>query len=274
MKSHESRLMAERFACIETELFWGDGVTAGSLAGTFGISRQAAQNIIDLYRQNYPGQMQYHPSRKRHEATAEFEPAFIRSNVHAFLDYLRGQALVGFYHEAQDWSDLHVTDVDRLLRPNLQLDIVRTVLAAHRRRQTVMIDYRSKGRDPESPSTSVISPNHLIFADDRYHIRAYCHKKDRHLDFVLSRVACAEPADAEWVSSENDAEWNEFVEVRLHPNPDLSSSAREALLKGFETKESGVRSITCRKALLFYIRRRLLADDPVYGMPLWKVLEA
>ncbi len=213
--------------------------------------------------------MYYDAKQRRHMPAASFEPHYIRTTPIAFLDYLRGQALVGLYREDRDWSDLAVMDVDRLLRPELPVPTIRTVLAALRRRQAVMIDYRKKDLEPGMVTTRVISPHHLVFADDRYHIRAFCHTKERYLDFVLSRIVHAEIAADDWISAEYDREWSEIVELRLQPNPSLPISVREAVLRGFEKVESGFRSIRTRRALLFYIKRRLLAIDPKYNEPLW-----
>jgi hypothetical protein len=262
----------ERYAYIETELIWGDGLTARRLAQAFGITRQAAQGVIDQYRRNFPGQLRYDGSLKRHMPDEDFKACFIRENAIAFLDYLRGQALVGMFCQGQDWSDLTVTDVDRLLRSELPGTPVRKLMAALKSHLTVMIDYRSKDLKPGSMSVRVISPNNIVFADDRYHIRAYCHKRHRYLDFVLSRVSHAEMADAEWISPEDDWEWNEYAELHVQPNPVLPPLARDAILMGFATNERGVRIIKCRKALLFYIKRKLLAADNKYGVPLWQIV--
>lgn len=269
MKLEETDRMRQRFAYIETELFWGDGVTAAQLAHTFAVSRQIAQQVIDRYRERHPGQMRYNASRKRHLTTDSFAPVYIRTNPIAFLDYLRGQALVGLYREDQDWSDLAVTDTDRLLRPDLPLLPTKTVLVGLMKQHSVMIDYRKKNLEPGSITTRVISPNHLVFADDRYHVRAFCHKKMRYLDFVLSRIVHAEIGRHDWVSADSDQEWHEYTELQLKPNPSLPVSVQDAILKGFERAESGARTVRCRKALMFYVERRLLAVDPRYNVPLW-----
>lgn len=271
MSRNNSNLTTERYAYIETELLWGGGLSAGKLARTFGISRQAAQGLIDRYRKDHPEQIKYDASLKRHLPKDSFRALFIRENAIAFLDYLRGQALVGMYREDQDWSEHVMTDVDRLLRPDLKVETMRTVLSALRSQTTVMIDYKSKSLEPDSISIRVISPNHLIFADDRYHLRAFCHKKSRYLDFVLSRIAHAEGGNQEWVDSTEDREWNEFTELCLKPNPDLASSVQNAILMGYDTVESGARIVKCRRALLFYVKRKLLAKDPKYNLPLWCV---
>lgn len=270
MNENTPRHLLDRFAYIETELFWGGGLTAGQLARTFDISRQMAQKTINQYREQYPQHMHYVPERKRHEATNSFVPAFIRTTPLAFLDYLRGHALVGLYRYEQEWSDLDVVDVDRHLRPDLDPDPAKIVLTALRCHKAVKIDYRKKDLEPGSISIRVISPNKLVFVDSRYHLRAYCHNKCRYLDFVLSRIAHAEPVYDDWIPSDYDKEWNEFVELRFQPNSELPISVHTAILNCYDNVVRGIRIIKCRKALAYYIIRELLSIDSKYGMPLWR----
>lgn len=264
------RQIIERYGYIETALFWEKGLTANALAEIFDISRQAAQKNIDDYRNAYPMQMKYDSSLKKHVAGEHFEPEFIKTDPLLFLDYLRGQKMAGYYHEDQDWSDIEVTDVNRLMRPRLHLNYIKLLLSALQNQQTVIIDYRQKDLEPETDTNRIISPNHLVFADNRYHLRSYCHERHYHLDFVLSRVIYAEPAYEEWVSSREDTDWNTFVELSFTPNPELPESVQAAVIRHYADDSNGVWNIKCRKALAFYIERQLAkrADDK-YKMPLW-----
>jgi len=260
-----------RFEFIETRLFWGDGLTAGGLAEAFGITRQSAQSAIDDYRRRHPRQMRYDPKLKKHVPEASFSPIYIRKEPIKFLDYLRGQTLAGFYREERGWSDIELTDVDRLLRPDLPLEPIRTVLSALLQKQVVHIDYRSKNR--ESATVRSISPNHLVFADDRYHLRAYCHHQQHFLDFVLSRISRAEITNEEWVSSVEDDGWNTFITLCFRPNPALPKEAREAVLKHYETGDGNRRIVKCREAIAYYIKRKLLSSDNKFGVALWEMVD-
>ena len=262
-----------RFEYIETRLFWGGGLTASELAETFGLSRQSAQRTIEAYRRRYPGQMVYDPRGKRHVAAEGFRPRTIRTEPIRFLDYLRGQALMSFYRDEPEWSDLTLTDVDRLLRPDLPEEPTRTVLTALLRRRVVRVIYRSK--NPESVTDRCLSPNHLVFADDRYHLRAYCHTVNQFIDCVLSRIHWAKLTDDEdWVSSREDREWNRIVDLSFIPNPELPAEAREAILKHYETPVPGRRTVRCRFALAFYVERKLTAPSRKFdGKPLWVRVE-
>jgi WYL domain len=262
---------SDRYAYVETQLYWGDGLTARELAQAFAITRQAAQAVIDRYRHRHPGQMQFDPARKRQVATKNFRPSYIGAEALPFLDYLRGQGLASYYLVTPDWSPIGVVDVDRWLRPRLSVDVLRVVLAALRRQQVIAIDYRARDAPRGATPTPLISPNQLIFADNRYHLRAYCHDNKHYFDFVLTRIVHAEVAKEEWVSSHYDDNWNHIVLLRFSPHPDLPEPARIALLQNYESGLPGVREIACRQALAFYIKRRLLARNSTYGIPLWQL---
>jgi WYL domain len=268
-----SRQLIERYEYIETVLFWGEGLTAGNLAKTFALSRQSAQAVIDRYRRENPAGLVYDSSRKCHVPTGLFSPRFISGDVMRFLDYLRGQTLVGYFREEAEWSELEVHDADRLLQPELPLEPTRTVLRGLLQSRAVRIDYRKKNLSLAERTDRVISPHHLIFADGRYHMRAYCHVRKTYLDFVLARVIGAELIDdetEEWVSDRHDVHWHTFVELRFTPNPALPPSVQEAILHRFDPKIPGIRLIRCRDPIAFYVKRRLAeVIDPKYNMPLW-----
>jgi len=261
-----------RFAYLETQLYWGDGLAANNLAKTFDLTRQTAQAVINAYRELHPGQMKYDPSLKRHLASEDFEPHYIRADTTAFLEYLRGQNLRAHYLDEPDWSEVEITDVDRLLRPKLPRQLIQPILAALRHKQTLIIEYQAVM--PDDIRVRLISPNHLVFADNRYHIHAYCHTIQKYRDLVLSRILSVEPAQEEWVSSAGSQEWHEHVTLRFRPNRELPTDVQETLLRGFQGSEKGILEICCRKTEAYYVNNKLLnAVDSHRGMPLWIKIE-
>lgn len=257
-----------KFAFIETKLYWEDGFTAGDLADAYDLTRQTVQTLLNSYRQQYPNQMQYDGNKKRHIATAQFEPHYISKRTSDFLDYLRSQELRAHYLEERDWDTIAITDVDRLLRPALTRMLIQPVLTALRYQRTLLIDYRA--RTASQIKVRIISPNHLVFSDNRYHLRAYCHKKQEYLDFVLSRIIHAEFADAEWVSSDGDTPWQKILTLVFRPNQELPDHVKETLLRGHVGREQGVWEVTCREALAYYVRRNILNRfDEQRRLPLW-----
>lgn len=256
-----------RFAFIEACLFWGEGITAGQLGKTFGIARQNAQASIEAYRQQHPDNMVYNPSTKRHEATSDFLPHHISQDPLRYLDYLRGNSLASHFWEDEEWGHLPVTDVDSLFKPHLDGTIISRVITAIRQHQTLEIYYHAKLGGYENLT---ISPNHLVYASGRYHVRAYCHERNRFIDLVLSRMLEAEASYyRDWVSSEEDAEWNTFKAFHFIPNPELPENLKRTLLLDYQL-ENGIYTIPkVRVALQDYVMREMERIDWKYKIPLW-----
>ncbi|MBO8086600.1 MAG: WYL domain-containing protein [Marichromatium sp.] len=255
-----------RFAFIETRLLWGGGFTAKELAQEFGIARQNAQGTIQAYQREHPGQMRHDRRLRRQVATESFEAVYIRDDVARFLDYQRAVNHLGYFYEERDWSDLPFQDADMLVRPLYAPGALRVVLEALRQERAVEIGYWSKSRT----RSRLISPHHLVFADGRYHFRAYCHDSSRFLDFVLSRVMEAAPSDERGMSSEEDHDWHCQQELTFEINPDLPQAAQEALRLDFlPVKGELLRVPGVRVALQHYVRRRLCRNDWRFGVPRW-----
>lgn len=258
-----------RFAYIETQLLWGGGLTARDLGETFGIARQNAQTALDAYRQKYPENLRYDPRLKRHVRTDRFEARHVKADPYSFLDYQRGMALAGYFHAADDWADLPFQDADRLLRPHLDAEAMRTVLAALRLRRTVRVVYLAK----KGTRQRLLSPHHLIYADNRYHLRAFCHTRQIGLDYVLSRIRQAEFSKEDWIPESYDKDWNCMEVLSFEVNPELPEEARASLGHAHVLRDGEPLTITTRKALSKYVIRRMTRPDAALNLPLWRYRE-
>lgn len=242
-----------RYAFLETRIHWAGGVTAGEIGEAFGISRQSAQAVIKAYKALMPGNIRYDDRVRRHVAQPGFTLGFVREGSGPFLDYLRGQGLIGRYLEDIEWSEIPFYDADRVTRPILNDEMVREALLGLYRRRTVAIHYSSKNR----AILRTISPHHLVFASNRYHLRAYCHLRHEYRDFALSRVAWAQLDDAEWVSAEGDEDWHAYVELAFRVNPVLPQEVRVALQKDYGLGVTQLLEKRVRVANRYYCEREL-----------------
>lgn len=262
------------FSYVETLLCWGDGVNTTDLTTAFGINKKTAQKVITAYYEEYADNIAYDRSKRRHVKKEGFKSKnkAIAESL-KFLNYLRGKHLCDQYYdnEVGEWSDVSVRDFNRFMSPTLNYDVIHPVIIALRHRYTLEIEYLAK--DPRDTLTSrIISPNHLIFAKNRYHIHAYCHSKERHLDFVLSRIISAKTLNKyEYVNSDQSEEWNTSVKLTLQPNPKIDQKARDALLINFPQVVEGKLIITCRKTEAFYIKSELGVKEGNKGR--WVLLE-
>lgn len=245
-----------RYAFLETRVYWAGGVTAGELGAAFGISRQSAQAVISEYDRLMPGNIEYNGSLRRHVVQPGFRPGFIREGSGAFLDYLRGQGLIGRYLEELEWSEIPFYDADRATRPRLNDEMVREALMGLYRQRTVTIKYRSKQRT----TLRTISPHHLVFAANRYHLRAYCRLTDDFRDFALSRILWAAVGDEGWVSDEEDVEWHTFVEIAFRIHPGLPEETQDALRRDYGLESGDLLRKRVRMANRYYCERELTAN--------------
>ncbi len=261
-------ILEHRFAYIETQLLWGRGLTARDLGEAFGIARQNPQAVLKAYRQWHPDCLRYDRQCKRHVRTDRFVPHYIRDDPYLFLDYQRGMALAGYFHDANDWADLPFHDADRLLRPHLDGEATRVVLAALRRRNPVSVVYLAK----KGMRQRLLSPHHVVYADNRYHLRAFCHSGQIGLDFVLSRIQQAEFSDEDWIPESYDRDWNCWEDLSFGVNPELSEEARASLGHAYALRDAVPLTITVRKALSKYVIRRMTRPDAALNLSLWVYL--
>ncbi|MEZ5592728.1 MAG: WYL domain-containing protein [Gammaproteobacteria bacterium] len=180
------------------------------------------------------------------------------------MNYLRGNSLSNQFWEDEEWSDLIIEDADTLFRPYLETTIVRKVVSAIQTQQALHLYYHAK----TGIQRLSIAPNHLVYASQRYHLRAYCYDWHKHIDLVLSRILEAEFSSEDWVSSEEDEDWNNYITLKFSPNPALPTEMQETLLLDFRLRNN-VYSLTVRKALKAYILREMERLDWRYKIPLW-----
>lgn len=259
--------MLRRFAFIEARLLWAGGLTASELANAFGIARQNAQETIKTYQQRHPGQMRYDRSQRRQVPEDGFEVHYIRDDVGRFLDYQRAVSYTALFFDEPDWADLPFTDADALIHPLYDKGAARIALTALRQREVVAIGYWAKS----GARTRRISPHHLVYADDRYHLRAWCHETLAFLDFVVARIVTAQPCDDAWVSGDSDENWHQRVDLELEINAELPTAVQNSLRQDYLRQDESTMKIRgLRKALVFYVERRLGRVDPRYGRSLWR----
>ncbi|HYN76162.1 MAG TPA: WYL domain-containing protein [Lamprocystis sp. (in: g-proteobacteria)] len=258
--------MLRRFAFIETRLLWGGGFTASGLAAAFGIARQNAQQTIAAYCRRHPRQMVYDRGLHRQVRSDDFKVNYVRDDVGRFLEYQRAIAHTALYHDDPAWVDLPFADADDLVKPLYDKQATRNVLGALRRQEVVEIEYWSK----QATQVRHISPHHLVFADGRYHVRAYCHDLLRWFDFVLPRIVSAQLTGDPWVSEDGDIEWHQREDLSFIVNPALPESAQAAVRLDYLAQETEVLLVKgVRKALSIYVKRRLCRRDWRFEIPLW-----
>ena len=157
------------------------------------------------------------------------------------------------YRESSDWEEIIIEDADAVTRIRLNDKVLKQVFNAIRVKQVLKISYQSIRKLSES----IISPNQIVHADFRYHVRAFCHDDSKFKDYVIGRINEAYPLKyhplagnwIEWRSSEKDLDWNSFFELKFKINPKLDEDTRKALSLDYRIEEGGYQKISCRIVL-------------------------
>lgn len=118
------------------------------------------------------------------------------------------------------------------------------------------------------PSPRNIFPHTLIQVGRRWHVRAWCEKREQFRDFNLGRIRDAKPIASKAPSAKtDDAEWNRTIQLHFVPHreltPDQQLMIREEIFRG----TTGHR-LTVRACMAKYVIQDLrAATDPAKQLP-------
>jgi hypothetical protein len=243
-----------RLEFIEFRLMWEGQINRSDLTDFFRISIPQASLDLARYIAIAPGNMEYDRRDKMYRATITFKPRLSEYVSSRYLNPLlavntgmmpREMSFIGWYPES-----------DAVLSPGRSVPpafLART-LTAIRARKSLLISYQSMTRD--EPSERRISPHAVAYDGGRWHARAYCHSREKFIDFVFARILTMGDEELSNIDQSLDTEWHAFVEVRVIPHRGLTEGQKRAISLDFGMEDGQLR-IPCRQALLFYLIQRL-----------------
>ncbi|WP_456077684.1 WYL domain-containing protein [Kaistia defluvii] len=241
---------------IEFRLFWEGGVNRSDLIDTFGVSVPQASKDLTHYQERAPQNAVYDKSARRYVAGPEFQPVFLDPDPDAYLMRLRSMA-EGFADAGANWlaapPDM---DIALTLRRKVDIEVLRSVLAAVREERSLDLHYQSMNRDRPDPAWRRITPHAFGFDGLRWHVRAWCHETERFKDFLLSRVLGFGELGEPGAAAAQDRLWQETFDITLVPHPDLSVGQQAVVAKDYNMAD-GRAVLTVRYAMLFYVLKRL-----------------
>ena len=189
------------------------------------------------------------------------------------MGHLKAGWYTKLYRESSDWEEINIEDADASTRIRLDDNVLKEIIKAITNKNVLKIKYQSIKRLSET----IISPNQLVHADFRYHVRAFCHEDSKFKDYVIGRIKGTSiiefhPETGQWMdwrSSSEDIDWNQFVDLKFKVNPDLDEDIKKALLLDYKVEEDGSIRIRCRSALEQYISYRYSMVDTRLGKSRW-----
>ncbi len=255
----------QKLQFIEFRLFWEGHVNRGDLIDKFGISQNQASGDLNRYIALAPDNMIYDKSGKTYVRSSSFSPFFLEPDATQYLSQLRSVA-EGLVGKEDAWIG-NLPAFDTAPSPARGIDpvVLRAIVIAIRRHDAVEVRYQSMS-SPD-PEWRWIAPHALAFDGFRWHARSYCENSGEYRDFVISRiVATRQSRDARMIST-NDTAWDEIVDLKIAPHPDLSTAQKRAIELDYGMISGSVH-IPVRRALLYYALKRLGLDtDPAARKP-------
>ncbi|WP_269621353.1 WYL domain-containing protein [Zhongshania sp. BJYM1] len=245
----------QRLTVIELLALWEGRLVTNRLVNWFGISRQQASGDIRRYlTEHNPGSLIHDPSLKAYVPSPTFKPVLTHGHVNEYFDMLSG-------HSSDTTSAVVETEdcltgvrlPDRAVRP----EVVREVVNACRTGSSLKIVYASMSNP--AWAERIISPHSLVYTGFRWHVRAYCHKRNEFRDLLLSRIdRVPKPSEAPAPLPAEDTLWQESVTINLVANLKLSEVQRSLVEVDYGMPE-GRLQIVVRKALAHYTIQRYQA---------------
>lgn len=246
--------LERRLQFIDFRLRWERRVNRTDLTVHFGISTPQASLDIAKYIELAPGNLAYDRSSKTYIASLDFHPLYQRSSAQRYLTELlatkmgiveSSASFIGSAPEA-DWAPSPWRTINE--------HTVEVIVQAIRQRSALRVSYQSM----TSPNESVrlLSPHALGNDGFRWHVRAFCHQRQRFSDFVLARIlgiSGLEPSD---IDPNHDLQWQTTLTLILAPHPDLSVAKKKIVELDYGMKNGEV-EFPCRQAFLYYTLRRL-----------------
>jgi WYL domain len=243
-----------RLRFIDFRLQWEGRLNRKDLIEYFGVSVPQASLDISRYAELAPANLSYDLRTRSYVSTNEFQAAYETSSAAHYLTELRalktglieiGSSFVG------TGVDVDVAPVPlRFINEQVVVSLVRAI----RERRKLSVTYHSVSSG--GLGSRQISPHALGNDGFRWHVRAYCHRKNQFIDFVLARLTLIEDSGLSEILPETDTEWWRMISLILAPNPDLPISTQKALELDYGMVNGQV-EFSCRQAFLFYTLRRL-----------------
>ena len=247
-----------RLEFIDYRLRWDGQINRSSLTDFFGISVPQASLDITEYSKLAQSNLEYDTRARVYKATGTFKAVFSSTSVERYLDDLLRVAVQPEipYGSFLGWQS-PVAAVPKLGR-RLNADIVGVILRAIRENELVEVFYQSL-TDPEG-GERMLSPHALVHDGNRWHVRAYCHKRKSFRDFSLTRIKRCKCMGQDRDRGDEDYVWNTIVNVILIPHPGLTPAQRKLIESDF-LMENGEMHVKCRRALLLYLLFQLNLNE-------------
>lgn len=246
--------LESRLQFIDFRLRWERRINRMDLTEHFGISVPQASQDIAKYTELAPGNLTYDRRSRTYTPAPGFRPLYQRSSAQRYLSELLATKM-GVIEPADSFiASAPETDWAPSPWRTIHEQTVEAVVRAIRQQEAIRVSYQSMTSFDES--SRLLSPHALGNDGFRWHMRAFCHKRQRFSDFVLARILRIDGFEPSQIDTSQDTHWHTVLFLVLAPHPDLPP-AKKRILELDYGMENGEVKLPCRQAFLYYTLRRL-----------------
>jgi hypothetical protein len=256
----------QRLTFIESVAYWEGAVDRARVSEAFQVSENHVTKDFRLYKEAFPGNLQYDESYRIYRPSKRFKPYIGKGSAEEYLSLLRVHA------EQSSAASLPlpagVVPVDATSQPkgHLKPEILNSITRAISSRNGLVINYQSMNSD--EPRSRKIWPHALVFGGTRWHARAFDEERSDYVDLVLQRVLSAKQLPKKTISTrQQDKEWETMVTIEVIPKQSLTSTQAEVVAQEYGMKQrSGqwvweVRMRECLAGYFIYLYRLDVRED-------------
>ena len=191
----------DKLKFIEHLAYFNGIVNREDITNRFGMSPASATNILSMYSQIAPDNLDYNIRLKCYEISVSFKPIF---DIGLMVERIPLYSMPKL-HEPADKN---------------AIERIAVISRAIQRTQSLTIDYSSAA---SGTTTRQIIP--VAFADNllRWHLRAYDRKRKKFVDFVIRRIQEAHPIEGDSIQDhefpKNDKQWYLLIDLRIKAHP-------------------------------------------------------
>lgn len=216
----------------------------------FKVSRITIMRWIDTYNVREEYNLKYNKKTNSYvvlEETTEM-------NAKSVLLQARAQNMLN-HQDENYYSWLHDASID-LIHP-VNNFLFPNLITAIEKQKVLTLEYQTK----EHITTRDVSPHQVIFINDRYHVRVYCHMTRKYLDLNLNRILELSINEKEkYVDRSCDKAWHTEVIAQFKLNPELNEFEKDMVAQTYHLM-SNTYEVKTTEALLYYVEENLLSKN-------------
>lgn len=242
----------ERLAFIDFSLQYFGHISRTELTERFKTGLAASTRDFSTYRELAPDNLTLRHQDKRYYRNDGFQPVFNHDP-----EIVLHQLCQGFGNGISTLvqPSLACLDAVRLIHPNP------LIIAALMRAITNQMAIKCRYVSVSSGETArELVPHAIVNNGHRWHVRAFDRNHQQFRDFVCTRFTHVEElaeVSAPYEQREEDVQWNQMVELKLIPHPELNQTLAVEMDYGMT---DGQLVLEVRGALASYILRQWQVD--------------